>query len=181
MTGYEPPPLGAHKLTTAPETSQQPQYYRVRNNYLYYFGCSLLYLQYNGPQSPILIIKAPVAVFTWLDVGLKAQKSNCFNYKAEYEPLSAHAEPTGDHVPSCICIYPSYIGCVSIYLSIYISVYLYIYLAIYVFYVYIHICMYTIPELVKHEQNNAIDGSKVKMYEQCNIYFKDVSCIEHSV
>ena len=33
--------------------------YKGRNNdYLYYLGGSLLYLQYNGPQDPILIRKA---------------------------------------------------------------------------------------------------------------------------
>ena len=34
--------------------------YRGLSNYLYYFGGSLLLLKYNGPQNPILIIKAPI-------------------------------------------------------------------------------------------------------------------------
>ena len=33
--------------------------YRGLSNYLYDFGGSLLELQYNGPQNPILIIEAP--------------------------------------------------------------------------------------------------------------------------
>ena len=34
-------------------------YYRGLNNYQYYIGGSLFSLQYVGPQSPILIMKAP--------------------------------------------------------------------------------------------------------------------------
>ena len=34
--------------------------YRGLDNYQYFFGGSLFQLQYNGPQNPILIIKAPV-------------------------------------------------------------------------------------------------------------------------
>ena len=33
-------------------------YHRGLNNYLYYLGGSLLYVLYNGPQNPTLIIKA---------------------------------------------------------------------------------------------------------------------------
>ena len=32
--------------------------YRGHNNYQYYFRASILYLEYNGPQHPILSIKA---------------------------------------------------------------------------------------------------------------------------
>ena len=40
--------------------STKTLYYRGLNDYQYYCGGSLLYLWYNGPQNPILIIKAPV-------------------------------------------------------------------------------------------------------------------------
>ena len=34
-------------------------YYKGLNNYKYYFGDSLLQLEYNGRQNPILIFKGP--------------------------------------------------------------------------------------------------------------------------
>ena len=41
---------------------------RGLNNYLYYFGSSLLYFLYNGPQNPVLIIKAPISGFLGLQL-----------------------------------------------------------------------------------------------------------------
>ena len=47
-------------------------YYRGLNNYQHYFGGSSLYLQYNGPQNPILIIKAPILQVELYGVGDEA-------------------------------------------------------------------------------------------------------------
>ena len=46
-------------LHPRPPEKRSRQYYRGLNNYQYYFVGSLLYLEYYGPQNPILIIKAP--------------------------------------------------------------------------------------------------------------------------
>ena len=45
------------------------------NNYLYYFGGFLMILIDNGPQNPILIIKAPILglFFPGSDIATKAQ------------------------------------------------------------------------------------------------------------
>ena len=41
-------------------------YYRGLNNYLYFFGGSIIQLRHNGPQNPVRIIKAPIVDGFWL-------------------------------------------------------------------------------------------------------------------
>ena len=97
-------------VTVRPPEPELFSYCRGLNFYLYYFGGSLLSLYYNGPQNPILIIKASILriPMPWLTfkpnqayAGQGATfKSSLYTYHGRRKQTSTKGQP---QQVSCLC------------------------------------------------------------------------------